>query len=383
MVGTFAFFFSVFFMGTSLQFGLAAVGGAVLAGLVAHNIWEARKNRPRMAEPPPPSAEAQQSGAMGPGQEPDADAGLASEETGTDDRSCVGLRLSDLAAQGLSQAVAAEKRPLDPLIDAIAGIELDAGVMVSGEAALAALPVSRRVGDKSFAVEGRNALTQEWEPPHAGNQYDAFQAGVQLANRAGALNDIGFSEFTLKAQAFADAVNGTPHFPDMIEEVARARELDQFASANDARLSFILRARGAAWSTGYLQQVVSGHGFVAGALPGRLVLPAVRAGDPPLLRLEYDTQAALAEDLEQSAVHEVLLCLDIPQVPSEQQPFQRMCVIAQELAKIMEGVIIDGNGYRIDSVAMENIGKDVQDLYLLLAQRDFHAGSMLARRLFS
>lgn len=371
-------------MSTSLQLGLTVVGGAVLAGLVLHNTWEARRSRPRTAEPSPPVAERQQDDDVAePGQEPDA--GLAPEEAGPEeDQSCAaGLHRCDLAAQGLSQATVAEKRPLDPLIDAIAGVELDAGVVASGEAALAALPASRRVGDKPFAVEGRNAHTQEWEPPQAGNQYDAFQTGVQLANRAGALNDIGFSEFTLKAQAFADAVNGTPYFPDMIEEVARARELDQFASANDARLSFVLRARGAAWSTGYLQQVASSYGFVAGALPGRLVLPADRVGDPPLLSLEYDTQAALAEDMEQSAVHEVLLCLDIPQVPAEQQPFQRMCVIAQELAKKMEGVIIDGNGYRIDSVAMENIGKDVEDLYLLLAQRDFHAGSTLARRLFS
>ena len=375
-------------MSTSLQLGLAVAGGAVLAGLVAHSLWEARKNQPRKAEPDPasaPDAEAapRVADAMG-GDAAHAHAAL--DPTDTAQHEAQALRpidLADLATQGLPSIQTAGKKPLDSLIDAIAHIELDAGTIVSGEAALAALPSSRRVGDKPFAVEGRNTNTQEWEPPQAGQQYDAFQAGVQLANRSGALNDIGFSEFTLKAQAFADAVNGTPHFPDMIEEVARARELDQFASANDARLSFVLRARGAAWSTGYLHQVAAGYGFVAGALPGRLVLPSPNVGEPALLSLEFDTQAALAEDVEQAVVREVLLCLDIPQVPAEQQPFQRMCELAQELAKKMEGTVIDGNGYRIDSVAMEGIGKDVEDLYLLLAQRDFHAGSVLARRLFS
>jgi hypothetical protein len=43
---------------------------------------------------------------------------------------------------------------------------------------------------------------------------------VQLANRTGPLNEIEFSEFVMKAQAFADAVNGAPDFPDMLEEVA-------------------------------------------------------------------------------------------------------------------------------------------------------------------
>jgi hypothetical protein len=43
---------------------------------------------------------------------------------------------------------------------------------------------------------------------------------VQLANRMGALNNIEFSEFVVKTQAFADAVGGTPSFSDMLEEVA-------------------------------------------------------------------------------------------------------------------------------------------------------------------
>ena len=373
-------------MSTSLQLGLAVAGGAVLAGLVAHNIWEARKNQPRKAQP---EAAATPAAAGSVDLTSDAANGAAVADVAeVFDNEALAVSnealpaRADWASPGLPQA-ATIKKPLDPLIDAIANIELDAGAVVSGEAALAALPASRRVGDKPFAVEGRNTRTQEWEPPQAGQQYDAFQAGVQLANRSGALNEIGFSEFTLKAQAFADDVNGTPHFPDMIDEVARARELDQFASANDARLSFVLRARGAAWSTGYLHQVAAGYGFVAGALPGRLVLPSAHAGEPPVLSLEFDTQAALAEDVEQAVVHEVLLCLDIAQVPAEQKPFARMCELAQELAKKMEGTVIDGNGYRIDAVAMQTIGTDVEDLYLLLAQRDFDAGSVLARRLFS
>lgn len=368
-------------MSISLQLGLAVAGGMVLAGLVAHNVWEARKNQPRQAEPDIADTVLAEDAAVvdsvTASQQDDAANALNDAYAATDET----MRPLDLNG-GLPQA-AAIKKPLDPLIDAIASIELDAGAVVSGEAALASLPASRRVGDKPFAVEGRNSQSGEWEPPQAGQQYNAFQAGVQLANRSGALNEIGFSEFTLKAQAFADAVNGTPHFPDMIDEVARARELDQFASANDARLSFVLRARAAAWSTGYLHQVAAGYGFVAGALPGRLVLPSANAGEPPVLSLEFDTQAALAEDVEQAVVHEVLLCLDIAQVPPEQQPFARMCELAQEMAKKMEGTVIDGNGYRIDSVAMETIGKDVEDLYLLLAQRDFNAGSVLARRLFS
>jgi hypothetical protein len=173
-----------------------------------------------------------------------------------------------------------KKPPLDALIDVIAAIEVDN--QVSGNAALAALPATRRVGTKPFAVEGLNDTTGEWEMPTAGHRYHAFQAGIQLANRVGALNEIEFSEFVIKAQAFADAINGSPEFPDMLEEVARARELDQFASAHDAQLSFTVVATAAAWSPGYIHQHAARWGFVAGVIPGRMVLAApVRKGYRP------------------------------------------------------------------------------------------------------
>jgi len=66
------------------------------------------------------------------------------------------------------------------------------------------------VGSKPFAVEAQSTATGEWESPRAGQRYRALQAGVQLANRSGAINDIEFSEFVVKVQAFADAVGADP-----------------------------------------------------------------------------------------------------------------------------------------------------------------------------
>jgi hypothetical protein len=171
---------------------------------------------------------------------------------------------------------------LDPLIDIIATLQPEQSV--SGDAALAALPPTRRAGSKPFAIEGLNEVTQQWETPAPGQRYQSFQAGVQLANRMGALNEIEFSEFVVKAQAFADAINAAPDFPDMLQEVARARELDQFASDHDAQLSFMLRARQAAWSPGYVQQNAARVGFVVGAMPGRWCCPPVPRACRPCSR---------------------------------------------------------------------------------------------------
>jgi hypothetical protein len=227
--------------------------------------------------------------------------------------------------------------------------------------------------------------TGAWETPAAGQRYSAFQAGVQLANRTGALNQIEFSEFVMKAQAFADAIDGQPEFPDMMDEVARARELDQFASAHDAQLGFTLRARHTAWSPGYVHQSAAKLGFVAGAIPGRMVLPASQSGAhaPPVLGLSFDSQAAMAEEPEQTALRELTLSLDVPQVLRAEQPFVRLCEAAISLAASMDGVIIDDQGQPIRPEAMEAIHADLEQLYNTLEERDMPAGSALGRRLFS
>ena len=56
---------------------------------------------------------------------------------------------------------------LDPLIDVIAPISLDG--LASGDAAIAAMPATRRAGSKPVAIEGLNEHTGEWEPAAPGS----------------------------------------------------------------------------------------------------------------------------------------------------------------------------------------------------------------------
>ena len=165
---------------SNLQIGLAIAGGVVLAAVVAHGAWTSRKNSPRQALPElHPDTQPQG------GREP-------------------GLTDDDLDTVPYALPVVAKRPVMDSLIDVIATIALDTGnSAVSGEAALTALPTTRRAGSKPFAIEGYNLATLIWEPALAGQRYGGFQAGVQMANRSGALNEIEYSEFVVKTQAFA------------------------------------------------------------------------------------------------------------------------------------------------------------------------------------
>lgn len=356
----------------------------MLAGIVAHGAWSARKNLPKQATPKPvpvgpepvPPQEPEN-----PLQPPMTMTTLMPEPDALAERQEPSFDVhAGLAA--LTQFTAPERKPvLDILIDAVAPVTLESPI--SGEAALAAMPGTRRVGSKPFAIEGVNVASGQWEIPAAGQRYSAFQCGVQLANRTGALNPIEYSEFVVKAQSFADAVGGMAEFAEMADEVARARELDQFASAHDAQLGLMLRAHRTAWSPGYVQQSAAGQGFVPTAIAGRMVLPSSQPGQGPILGLSFDAQAAQAEDPEQTALYELALSLDVPQVLRAEAPFARMCEIVIALAGSMDGIIVDDSGNRIRPETMEAIHADLEQLYERMDARELSAGSALGRRLFS
>lgn len=358
----------------SLTVALASLGGVVLAGVVAHGAWQARRAGPKRASldhREEPSASAPRTGDAA-GAEADADFGPDDGAGAVGDGSGVAL------GRRLPKRLPLQ---LDALIDAIVPIAADAPI--SGDAVLAHLPSKRHVGSKLVLVEGLDAESGCWEAPRSGQRYAELQAGVQLASRTGALNEIEYSEFVQRMQALAEAIGAGIDAPDMLDVMARARELDVFASEHDAQLAVHLHARGAPWTIGYIQQHARRHGFVPGVVPGRLVYAAAVEGAPPVLTLTFDSQAALADELDQAAVRDVTLAFDVPQTEAATEPFKAWQAAAQALAVGMDASIVDDNERPLSDDGFAAIGGELSRLYEVLAARDLGAGSAAVRRLFS
>jgi hypothetical protein len=185
---------------SNLTWALTGLAVLVLVSLGAHGVWTARLAARRQQAPmqvrhaPVEPGFAEPASAAAP---PDAQA------------SGDGHRAKRQAAR------------IDALIDAVATLAIEAPV--SGEQVLAHLPGSLRAGSKPFLIEGLNATNGQWEPMAATLHYSELQAGVQLANRSGAINEIEYSEFVHTLQRFADALGAMVEFPDMLDVVARAR----------------------------------------------------------------------------------------------------------------------------------------------------------------
>ena len=349
----------------SLTLALVLVAVVVVAAMVAHSVWSARQATPKRATVVLPTPEQR------------VDPSLLHSAHGT----------ADAAAEPRAPEPRALRRAprIDALIDAIATLTLEAPV--SAEHVLAHLPAQRRAGSKPMHFEGLNADSGEWEPladgQRAGQRYGELQVGVQMANRSGALNEIEYSEFAQLVQGFAEGVAAMADLPDMLDVVARARELDNFASPNDVQLTVQLRDQGVAWSPGYVQQVAARHGFMPAGVAGRLVLPAAEDGAPPLLLVAFDPQAALADDPNQAVLRELTLSLDVPQSAEAAEPFATWQEAARGLAADMEGTLVDDDGRPITLHHFATIAGELKTIYTTLEARDMAAGSAVARRLFS
>ncbi|MDO8419352.1 MAG: cell division protein FtsZ [Rubrivivax sp.] len=341
----------------TLTTALALFGVVLLVALALHGWWSTRRAQPRQVAEPALNAERVEPAMGGTSEAP-----LAQEP---------------VALRAAPRRVAR----LDALIDAIVPLALEAPI--SGEMAMAHLPPTRRAGSKPFYIEGLDTESGQWDAFAPGRHYGELQAGVQLASRSGALNEIEYSEFVQKVETFAEAVGASADVPDMLEVVARSRELDSLASPLDAQLTVTLRSNGVAWSVGYVQQAAARLGFVTGPVPGRLVLPAAEEGAPPMLVLSVDPQAALSDEPQAAAVRECVLSLDVPQTPESAEPFPAFHGAATTLASDLDATPIDDQGQAITLHAYAAIGQELQQLYRQLEALDLAAGSAAARRLFA
>jgi hypothetical protein len=349
----------------SLTLGLILAAVAALVAVAAHGWWTTRRSQPRQALQASPASDAPSSG----------------ERIDPTMGSVQGLNLgADHAAVTLPAASVKRVARIDALIDAIAPLALDQPM--SADAVLAHMPASRRAGSKPMLIEGLRVDDGAWESLAPGSQYSELQAAVQMANRSGAINEIEYSEFVQTVQSFADSLQAAPDFPEMLDVVQRARELDGFANQHDATLTAHLVSKGADWSVGYVRQCAERAGLAPGALAGRLVAPGAEDGAPPILVLAFDSQAALSDDPQLASVRRLTLSLDVAQTPESVEPFAVWQQAIRELSTMMGAEVVDDNGRPITLHHYAAIHDEVHKLYAALAGRDMAAGSAVARRLF-
>ncbi|AOJ25176.1 cell division protein ZipA C-terminal FtsZ-binding domain-containing protein [Burkholderia seminalis] len=424
-----------------LTLGLIGAGAVVVGGVVVYNAWQGAKVRRRMPRPMPeeaaeamnrperdeelpfiepvrqpvrrepaaPVAAAAAASADVARVEPtfggvapaDTPADLQAEATGGDTPSeAIEPAAGEAAAHAAEPAATGEAsepaEPTEPVIPAATTISSAPPAIVDrridcivpirlagplpGDKILPAAQRLRRAGSKPVHIEGKPEGGQ-WELLQNGVRYEELRAAAQLANRSGALNELEFSEFVTGVQQFADTIDGAPEFPDMMETVAMARELDAFAAQCDAQLSINVMSDGAPWSANYVQAVASQDGLLLSRDGTRFV--KLDAKQNPVFMLQFGDTNFLRDDLTYKGGNMITLVLDVPVAEEDILPFRLMCDYAKSLSERIGARVVDDSRRPLPESTLLAIEQQLMKLYAKLEEAGIPAGSAVTRRLFS
>lgn len=353
---------------TDLQASLMVIGGTIVAGVITYNKWQEYKARKTVQK----------------AFSSDHDDVLMKAEPATHNMPEVRHEPSfavdqDAALPDTQPEEAVEppapppqrELPIDELIDCPISLILEAPVR--GEKILPKLQSLRHVGNKPVHYVGQRE-DGGWEAIAHGGIYYGLFAGVQLANRGSALNELEYSELITRLRQVADEIDAEPDVPDMSEVMTSARALHQFVAEYDAQLSVNVQSKSAPWAVDTLLAALERQGFDLRP-DGRLIMSD---GDGGIL-FSLSTNVTLAAE----STSRLTLLLDVPRVAPLRDGFGAMIACARMLASRLDGTVVDDGGQPLAEEALAEIAQQVDAFYGNMEAANIPAGSSRALRLFS
>ena len=358
---------------TDLQTSLIAIGAAIVVGVISFNKWQeyrARKSVERAFGEAPDDVLMAPDQRVEPGMHSAPPQFVPAAELPPSSDIDTSARVSDPSAASNAAAVARDL-PVDEVVDCAISLTLEQPLR--GDKILGPTQRLRHVGSKPVHYIGLGEHGA-WESIVHGATYTALQAGVQLANRSGPLNEIEYSELVSQLRGVADELGADADIPDMIAVMQSARALAQFVSEFDAQLSVNIVSNDGPWSIATLLTALEKQGFDLRP-EGRLVMPD---GDGGVL-FSLSTNVTLASDTTQR----LTLLLDVARVAQPRNGFAAMTACCRSLAMRMNGTVVDDSDQPLSEAALAEIAGQVGEFYANMEAAGIAAGSVRALRLFS
>lgn len=358
---------------TDLQMSLIAIGGTIVVGVISYNKWQEYKARKSVEQAfSSEHADVLMQAALAPAADGATAARHEPSFSAESAQSATNLHSADRAATGEQQKAAVQEKalPVDALIDCNIPLMFDG--VVQGEKILPVLQSLQHIGYKPVHFIGRRQ-EDTWEEIQSGRVYSALQAGVQLASRSNALNELEYSELVMRLREVADTLGAELDVPDMPEVVHAARELHRFIVDHDAQLGINVHTNGAPWAVGSIVAILDKQGFDMHP-DGRFIMPD---GDGGSL-FSLSTNASPAAE----STPRLTLLLSVPCVAPLRDGFGAMVACARSLAGKLEGTVVDDGNNALSDDAIAGIAAQVCAFYDDMQAAEIPAGSTRAQRLF-
>lgn len=212
--------------------------------------------------------------------------------------------------------------------------------------------------------------------------FHQWVGALQLVDRRGAVSERELVHFFEDVQQAAQQINAELSIPDIAPIWAYAGALDQFCATVDYQFTvYIVESAGAAFTGTKLRGVAEASGMLLEA--DGCFYARGNAGDELFTLVNLGNEGFTADNLRTLATHGLSLTLDVPRVRDGLAAFTRMLVTGQQLAKALDGIMVDAQRIRLAEEKTSAIRAKITELQHKMLEADITPGSSRALRLFS
>jgi FtsZ-interacting cell division protein ZipA len=216
----------------------------------------------------------------------------------------------------------------------------------------------------------------------AGSRYTRLRLGLQLVNRAGAVNPTQLATFCDAVRHCADRVPAEAVCPDTQASLKVGRELDAFCANVDVAIGVnVIAQEGGTFAGTRIRALAESAGF---KLEPDGVFHYRNEQRQTLFTLDnHEPAPFLPESIKGISTHGITLLLDVPRVAHGLEALELMLQIASSLAKALGGRVVDDNRTTLSEAGTARIKEQLRSIHAAMAKRGVPAGGARALRLFS
>lgn len=222
-----------------------------------------------------------------------------------------------------------------------------------------------------------------WRVLNAGGQgqFSKVVAAVQLASRAGPIGEELLEQFLDGGARFADAIDCAIAVPDARMVAHQAAELDRFCASVDVMIGVNVLSHEAPFHGTKIRGLAEAAGMKLGA-DG--VYRAYDDDGSELFGLaSLENTPFSADSLRTLQTRGLTLTLDVPRAAHGKQAFERMLLLARQLAEALKGRLVDDNQAPLADAALNLIREQIGKFHKQMTERSIPPGSAVALRVFS
>jgi len=216
----------------------------------------------------------------------------------------------------------------------------------------------------------------------SGLTFKQATCSLQLADRGGPVAKNVLNKFQFAVENMGLDLNAHVEWQGSGDVLQRAIEIDQFCIEVDQLINIHIAQNETPIHGTKFRGLAEASGMILNE-DGKFYYHDSTHKSPLFSAIEANNQAFTADSLRNSVLKAITFQLEIPKVPSCEQAFNQMILIAQKLSSSLNANLVDDNQKPLGDLQIEKIRQQLKVIHATMVARSIMPGSPASMRLFN